>query len=199
MNILDLIQGFIIGGSLIIAIGPQNLFVIQQGLKNNYVLITVLICSFSDALLIIIGIFLSSIIININPFSINILKFIGCFWLIIYGLNKVIKSKKNNIKNKENLINEKLLIVVLNTLIITYTNPHVYIDTIILLGTLSTNFQNQFLFGLGAILASFIFFFFLGYTSKRLSKYIISNKLWFWIDNIIGIVMISYGIYFIIN
>ena len=68
MNILDLIQGFIIGGSLIIAIGPQNLFVIQQGLKNNYVLITVLICSFSDALLIIIGIILSSIIININPF-----------------------------------------------------------------------------------------------------------------------------------
>ena len=199
MNILDLIQGFIIGGSLIITIGPQNLFVIQQGLKNNYVLITVLICSFSDALLIIIGIFLSSIIININPFSINILKFIGGFWLIIYGLNKVIKSKKNNIKNKENLINEKLLIVVLNTLIITYTNPHVYIDTIILLGTLSTNFQNQFLFGLGAILASFIFFFFLGYTSKWLSKYIISNKLWFWIDNIIGIVMISYGIYFIIN
>ena len=199
MNILDLIQGFIIGGSLIITIGPQNLFVIQQGLKNNYVLITVLICSFSDALLIIIGIFLSSIIININPFSINILKFIGGFWLIIYGLNKVIKSKKNNIKNKENLINEKLLIVVLNTLIITYSNPHVYIDTIILLGTLSTNFQNQFLFGLGAILASFIFFFFLGYTSKWLSKYIISNKLWFWIDNIIGIVMISYGIYFIIN
>ena len=199
MNILDLIQGFIIGGSLIIAIGPQNLFVIQQGLKNNYVLIIVLICSFSDALLIIIGIFLSSIIININPFSINILKFIGGFWLIIYGLKKVITSKKNNIKNKENLINDKLLIVVLNTLIITYANPHVYIDTVILLGTLSTNFQNQFLFGLGAILASFIFFFFLGYTSKWLSKYIISNKLWFWIDNIIGIVMISYGIYFIIN
>jgi len=199
MNILDLIQGFIIGGSLIIAIGPQNLFVIQQGLKNNYVLITVLICSFSDALLIIIGIILSSIIININPFSINILKFIGGFWLIIYGLNKSIKSKKNNIKNKENLINDKILIVILNTLIITYVNPHVYIDTVILLGTLSTNFQNQFLFGLGAIIASFIFFFFLGYTSKWLSKYIISNKLWFWIDNIIGMIMIGYGIYFIIN
>ena len=57
MNILDLIQGFIIGGSLIITIGPQNLFVIQQGLKNNYVLITVLICSFSDALLIIIALY----------------------------------------------------------------------------------------------------------------------------------------------
>ena len=199
MNILDLIQGFIIGGSLIIAIGPQNLFVIQQGLKNNYVLITVLICSFSDALLIIIGIILSSIIININPFSINILKFIGGFWLIIYGLNKTIKSKKNNIKNKENLINDKILIVILNTLIITYVNPHVYIDTVILLGTLSTNFQNQFLFGLGAIFASFIFFFFLGYTSKWLSKYIINNKLWFWVENIIGIIMIGYGIYFIIN
>ena len=199
MNILDLIQGFIIGGSLIIAIGPQNLFVIQQGLKNNYILIAVLICSFSDALLIMIGIFLSSIIINVNPFSINILKFIGGFWLIIYGLNKSIKSKKNNIKNKEKIIKDKLLVVVLNTLIITYVNPHVYIDTVILLGTLSTNFQNQFLFGLGAIFASFIFFFFLGYTSKWLSKYIISNKLWFWIDNIIGMIMIGYGIYFIIN
>ena len=114
-------------------------------------------------------------------------------------MNKTIKSKKNNIKNKENLINDKLLIVILNTLIITYANPHVYIDTVILLGTLSTNFQNQFLFGLGAIFASFIFFFFLGYTSKWLSKYIKSNKLWFWVENIIGIIMIGYGIYFIIN
>jgi len=199
MNLLDLIQGFVIGGSLIIAIGPQNLFVIQQGLKKNYVLITVLICSFSDAFLIIIGIFLSSIIINFDPISINILKYIGGCWLIIYGFNKITNSKKNNINNKDNFINDKLIIVILNTLIITYANPHVYIDTIILLGTLSTNFQNQFLFGLGAIISSFIFFFFLGYTSKWLSKYIINNKLWFWIDNIIGIIMIVYGIYFIIN
>ena len=199
MYLLDLIQGFVIGGSLIIAIGPQNLFVIQQGLKNNYVLVTVLICSVSDTLLIIIGIFLSSIIININPLSINILKLIGSFWLILYGLKKIIKSKRNNIKKRENFINDKLLTVILNTLIITYANPHVYIDTVILLGTLSTNFQNQFTFGLGAILSSFIFFFFLGYTSKWLSKHIISNKLWFWIDNIIGILMIGYGIYFIIS
>ena len=199
MNILDLIQGFVIGGSLIIAIGPQNLFVIQQGLKNNYVFITVLICSFSDALLIVIGISLSSMIIDISPLTINILKYIGGFWLIIYGVKKILKSKKNNINKKEKFINEKLLIVVLNTLIITYANPHVYIDTIILLGALSTNFQNQFFFGLGAILASFVFFFLIGYTSMFFSKYIINNKLWFWIDNIIGIVMISYGTYFIIN
>ena len=199
MNILDIIQGFIIGGSLIIAIGPQNLFVIQQGLKNNYVFITILICSFSDALLIIIGISLSSMIIEISPLTINILKYIGGFWLIIYGVKKVLKSKKNNINKKEKFINEKLLIVILNTLMITYVNPHVYIDTIILLGTLSTNFQNQFLFGLGAILSSFIFFFLIGYSSKFFSKFIINNKLWFWIDNMIGIVMISYGTYFIIN
>ena len=109
MNILDLIQGFIIGGSLIIAIGPQNLFVIQQGLKKNYVLITVLICSFSDAFLIIIGIFLSSIIINFDPISINILKYIGGCWLIIYGFNKITNSKKNNINNKDNFINDKLI------------------------------------------------------------------------------------------
>ena len=96
-----------------------------------------------------------------------------------------------------NIINEygKVLITLF---LITYANPHVYLDTIILLGSLSTNFNDQFSFGVGAISASFLFFFSLGYMSKFLSKYIYSNKTWFWIDLTIGLLMISYGIYFII-
>ena len=198
MYIYDFIQGLIIGGTLIIAIGPQNLFVIQQGLKKSYVFTVTLFCGLSDSLLIVIGIYLSNYIVQINPSIIGIIKVLGGIWLIFYGLNKVIKLNQiKDINKKLNIINEygKVLITLF---LITYANPHVYLDTIILLGSLSTNFNDQFSFGIGAISASFLFFFSLGYMSKFLSKYIYSNKTWFWIDLTIGILMISYGIYFII-
>ena len=198
MYIYDFIQGLIIGGTLIIAIGPQNLFVIQQGLKKSYVFTVILFCSLSDSLLVVIGIYLSNYIVQINPSIIGIIKVLGGIWLIFYGLNKIIKLNKFKDINKElNIIKEfgKILITLL---LITYANPHVYLDTIILLGSLSTNFNDQFSFGVGAISASFLFFFSLGYMSKFLSKYIYSNKTWFWIDLTIGLLMISYGIYFII-
>ena len=198
MYIYDFIQGLIIGGTLIIAIGPQNLFVIQQGLKKSYVCTVTLLRSLSDSLLIVIGIYLSNYIVQINPSIIGIIKVLGGIWLIFYGLNKVIKLNQiKDINKKLNIINEygKVLITLF---LITYANPHVYLDTIILLGSLSTNFNDQFSFGVGAITASFLFFFSLGYLSKFLSKYIYSNKTWFWIDLTIGLLMISYGIYFII-
>ena len=198
MYIYDFIQGLIIGGTLIIAIGPQNLFVIQQGLKKSYVFTVTLFCGLSDSLLIVIGIYLSNYIVQINPSIIGIIKVLGGIWLIFYGLNKVIKLNQiKDINKKLNIINQygKVLITLF---LITYANPHVYLDTIILLGSLSTNFNDQFSFGVGAISASFLFFFSLGYMSKFLSKYIYSNKTWFWIDLTIGLLMISYGIYFII-
>ena len=94
MYIYDFIQGLIIGGTLIIAIGPQNLFVIQQGLKKSYVFTVTLFCSLSDSLLIIIGIYLSNYIVQINPSIIGIIKVLGGIWLIFYGLNKVIKLSR---------------------------------------------------------------------------------------------------------
>tara|TARA_B100000700_G_C14945824_1_gene809115 strand:+ start:447 stop:1046 length:600 start_codon:yes stop_codon:yes gene_type:complete len=197
MNILDLIQGFLIGGSLILAIGPQNLFVINQGLKREYVFTTVLFCSLSDSILIVLGIKLSNIVTNINPYTITILKVVGGIWLIYYGLNKIIKI--NNMRNINNIdySNSTFKKILITLFLITYANPHVYLDTIILIGSISTNFKNQLFFGLGAILASFIFFISLGYLSKFLSKYIYSNKTWFWIDLMIGILMILYGLKFI--
>ena len=102
MNIIDFIQGFIIASTLIIAIGPQNLFVINQGLKKQFVFITVLFCSLSDALLIILGINLSKIIINLNAQFIDWIKIIGGIWLLMYGINKLYKSNKlNKIIEKE--------------------------------------------------------------------------------------------------
>ena len=196
MSISDFVQGFIIGSSLIIAIGPQNLYLINQGLKKNYTFIVVLICSLSDSLLIIFGIYLSNSILNFSGSIIITMKLIGGIWLIFYGISKIKNSRNHIIKNKE--FNETgFTKVVLTTLVITYANPHVYLDTVILLGSISVNFNNKLFFGLGAILASFVFFFSLGYFSNFLSKYIKSKKVWFYIDNIMGSLMLFYGLFFI--
>lgn len=196
MSISDFIQGFIIGSSLIIAIGPQNLYVINQGLKKNYILIVVLLCSLSDSLLIVCGIYLSNSLLNLNDSLIITMKLIGGIWLILYGINKIKNSNSHNIENKE-FKELSLNKVVFTTLAITYANPHVYLDTVVLLGSISVNFDNKFYFGLGAIVASFVFFVTLGYFSKFLSKYIKSKKVWFYIDNIMGFLMLFYGLFFI--
>ena len=196
MSISDFIQGFIIGSSLIIAIGPQNLFVINQGLKKNYVFIVILICSLSDSLLIICGIYLSNNILSLNTSIITIMKLIGGIWLILYGVNKIKNSRKHKINSNE--FNESNFTkVVVTTLAITYANPHVYLDTVILLGSISINFDNKLYFGLGAIFASIVFFFSLGYFSNFLSRYIKSPKVWFYIDNIMGFLMLFYGLFFV--
>ena len=196
MSISDFIQGFIIGSSLIIAIGPQNLYVIIQGLKKNFILIVVLICSLSDRLLIVCGIYLSNNILSLNPSVITIMKLIGGIWLILYGINKIKNSRNHVINNKE--FNEVSFIkVVMTTLVITYANPHVYLDTVILLGSISINFDSKLYFGLGAIFASFVFFFSLGYFSNYLSRYIKSPKVWFYVDNIMGFLMLFYGLFFV--
>ena len=196
MSISDFIQGFIIGSSLIIAIGPQNLFVINQGLKKNFVFVVVLICSLSDSLLIICGIYLSNNILSLNTSIITIMKLIGGIWLILYGMNKIKNSRQHEI-NSNDFNESSFTKVIVTTLAITYANPHVYLDTVILLGSISINFDNKLYFGLGAIFASFIFFFSLGYFSNFLSRYIKSPKVWFYVDNIMGFLMLFYGLFFV--
>jgi L-lysine exporter family protein LysE/ArgO len=196
MSISDFIQGFIIGSTLILAIGPQNLYVINQGLKKNFVFIVVLICSLSDSLLIVCGIYLSNNILSLNTSIITIMKLIGGIWLILYGINKIKNSRQHEIKSNE--FNEASFTkVVFTTLAITYANPHVYLDTVILLGSISINFDSKLYFGLGAICASFVFFFSIGYFSNYLSQYIKSPKVWFYIDNMMGFLMLFYGLFFV--
>ena len=196
MSISNFIQGFIIGSTLILAIGPQNLYVINQGLKKNFVFIVVLICSLSDSLLIVCGIYLSNNILSLNTSIITIMKLIGGIWLILYGINKIKNSRQHEIKSNE--FNEASFTkVVFTTLAITYANPHVYLDTVILLGSISINFDSKLYFGLGAICASFVFFFSIGYFSNFLSQYIKSPKVWFYIDNMMGFLMLFYGLFFV--
>ena len=195
MVYLDFIQGLIIGLTLIIAIGPQNLFVIQQGLKKNYVFTICLIFSVSDTILIIIGITLSSYLTDLSENLLQIVKLIGSGWLFLYGFLKIKNSfKRKNIN--EVYKNENLKNILMIALAFTFLNPHVYLDTIILIGTISLNFDSKSSFAIGVILSSFLFFFILGYFSKYLSKYLNNKKSWFVIDNFFGILMIFYGVFF---
>ena len=195
---LDFIQGIVIGLTLIIAIGPQNLFVIQQGLKKNHTFTVCLICSVSDTILIIIGISISTYLTEISENLLQILKFSGGTWLLLYGFLKIKNSFKKK-KIQKTIKTEKLKKIIFITLAFTFLNPHVYLDTIILIGTISLNFNNKFSFAAGVVISSFLFFFILGYFSKYLSKYFNNKKSWLIIDNLFGILMISYGLYFIFN
>ena len=163
----NIILGFLTGGSLILAIGPQNIFVIEQGLKKNFVFMVTSICACSDILLIFIGVFIYHIFDFISfkvEFCLNVVLKL---FLLKYIRDKYIEIKKNhkiqNIKKLESFKN-----VLLKTLGFTYLNPHVYSDTVFILGNLSKNFilKEKFFFAFGASIASIIFFYCLGYMSS---------------------------------
>jgi len=185
-----LILGFFTGLSLILALGAQNIFVIEQGLKKQYVFLVCLICSISDLILIFLGIFLFQYFRNFFNTSIelvlNILLFIFLLHFIYFKIfiikNKIILNKKKN----EVLIKN----IIIKTFGFTYLNPHVYSDTVFFLGNFSKNFLliDKYHFGVGASFASFLFFFLLGYLSQYFSKYLKNEKVW----KIINLVIIFF-------
>ena len=175
-----LILGFFTGFSLILAIGAQNVFVIEQGLKKQYVFLVCLICSISDLILIFLGIFLFEyfkIYFTKNVELIfNILLFIFLIYFIYNKVRSLYKSSEINFENS--VLNLKNIIA--KTLGFTYLNPHVYSDTVFFLGNFSKNFliNNKYFFGIGASIASFLFFFSLGYLAKFFSNYLINSNNW---------------------
>ena len=182
----NLILGFLTGGSLILAIGPQNLFVIEQGLKRNFVFTITTICAASDILLIFLGVFIYHIFDSISLEVEVILNIILIVFLINYIKDKIGSLKKEyKIENIERSQNFKEII--LKTLGFTYLNPHVYSDTVFILGNLSKNFalQEKFYFALGASFASIIFFYSLGYMSSMFASFIKKKNTWKYINSFI--------------
>ena len=175
-----LLLGFFTGLSLILAIGAQNIFVIEQGLKKQYIFLVCLICSLSDLILIFLGIFLFEYFRNLFSNNIELIFNILLFIFIIYFIFSKLRFKYNdlNINLDENKISLKNVFA--KTLGFTYLNPHVYSDTVFFLGNFSKNFliTQKFFFGIGASIASFLFFFSLGYLSKFFSKYLQNLKVW---------------------
>jgi len=171
---------FFTGLSLILAIGAQNIFVIEQGLKKQHVFLVCLICSISDLILIFLGIFLFHYFIQYFNSTIELIFNILLIVFLLHFIYSKIKTYNSSINfniEKKDIAKFNIL---LKTLGFTYLNPHVYSDTVFFLGNFSKNFliNQKVLFGLGASIASFLFFFLIGYLSKFLSKYAQNQKIW---------------------
>ena len=185
-----LLIGFLTSLSLILAIGAQNIFVIEQGLKKQHIFLVCFVCSISDLILIFLGIFLFHYFIQyFNP----TIELIFNILLLIFLLH-FIYSKIKSFNLKVNFNNEipdiSKFNIFIKTLGFTYLNPHVYSDTVFFLGNFSKNliFNQKILFGVGASIASFVFFFLIGYLSSYLSKYAQSDSVW----KVINIFIISF-------
>ena len=196
-----LILGFFTGISLILAIGAQNIFVIEQGLKKNYIFLVCLICTISDFLLIFFGIFLFHYFDNF--FSSKIELFLNLLLLVflIHFIFEKIKITKRSLKIDKSNKQYSFFQVIYKTIGFTYFNPHVYSDTVFFLGNFSKDFliNQKILFGIGASISSLIFFFSLGYLSKFLSNYLKSTKVWKMINFIIIIFMTILVVYVLTN
>ena len=196
---MDLILlGFFTGLSLILAIGAQNIFVIEQGLKKQHIFLVCLICSLSDLILIFVGIFLFHYFVQYFNSTIELIfniLLIGFLIYFIYSKIKIFDTKATLQSNQSKISKYDIF---LKTLGFTYLNPHVYSDTVFILGNFSKNFllNEKIIFGIGASIASFLFFFLLGYLSKLLSKYAESKIIWN-IINIFIIIFMSFLIFLV--
>ena len=194
-----LVLGFITGLSLILAIGAQNIFVIEPGLKKQYVFLVCLICSCSDLILIFSGILLFHFFHQyFNIFvelTLNICLIIFLIYFIYSKIKSFSVSANFNIEKKETTSAK----IIFKTLGFTYLNAHVYSDTVFFLGNFSKNFlfDEKIYFGIGASVASFIFFFLLGYSSVYFSRYAQSDKTWKYINGFIISFMSLLTIYII--
>ena len=190
------IHGLAIGFSLIIAIGAQNAFVLKQGLKQQYIFAICLCCALSDAMLIVAGVLGFSKLILVYPHWINIAKYLGATFLLVYGAQHFYQAWKNqqHLEADQSDV-PSLYKVLLICLMLTWLNPHVYLDTLVLIGSISTQYSNaQLYFAFGAISASFIFFFSLGYAARYLQPIFQRPQAWKILDILIGCVMWSIAI-----
>ena len=185
-----LVLGLFTGLSLILAIGAQNIFVIEQGLKKQHIFLVCFVCSISDLILILLGIFLFH---YFTQYFNSTVEFIFNILLIIFLIHFIylkIKSFNSKVNFNDEISDISKFDIFLRTLGFTYLNPHVYSDTVFFLGNFSKNFviDQKIFFGVGASIASFIFFFVVGYLSKYLSQYAKNEKVW----KIINLFIISF-------
>ena len=193
-------EGALISLSLIVAIGAQNAFVIRQGLSNRHVLLVCTICALSDAALIGLGVFGFGEFLSKSGNIAEIIEWLAISFLVIYSILRFRAAWKGNmleIDDTDNAFSAKKTAMI--TMGFTWLNPHVYLDTTVLLGTASLQFQGdeKIAFAIGAMSSSFLFFYSLGFGARRLAPLLKTKEVWRIIDISIGIIMIwvAIGIY----
>ena len=192
--ISEILRGALISASLIIAIGAQNLFVLKQGLLRNHIFYVSGICFICDFVLMSIGILGVGTFISNNPFITNILAILGALFLIWYGFKafkSAIKGTSSMQVQSQDSNNNSLVKVILATLAITLLNPHVYLDTVVIVGGIAgtLNSEQKMAFLIGAVCVSFIWFFSIGYGARLLTPLFKQKRMWVILDCLVGLVM----------
>ncbi len=192
MNISVYLAGLTMGLSLIMAIGAQNAFVLRQGLRGEHVFAVCLTCALSDAILIALGVAGFGEIVARAPWLDPVMRYGGAGFLIWYGAKSLISAWRSTEALTIGAVTEKrsLKAVLLTCLAFTWLNPHVYLDTVMLLGSVSTQFPgNGVSFAGGAMTGSFVFFFALGYGAAWLRPVFAKPSAWRSLEAVIGLVM----------
>jgi L-lysine exporter family protein LysE/ArgO len=193
---IAVLPGFLAGLSLIIAIGAQNAFVIRQGLTKKYVLLTVLICAFSDALLIALGASGLGVLIKSNKSVLEFVRWFGVIYLLWFAFKSARSAFRKASLNSAGEASGDIKSVVLTVLALTFLNPHVYLDTVILLGSISNQFDSdKWFFVLGAMIASFTWFTAIGFGAKSASRFMSKPIFWKILDSIIAAIMLSIAVF----
>jgi L-lysine exporter family protein LysE/ArgO len=189
---IAIVPGFLAGLSLIIAIGAQNAFVIRQGLTKKYVLLTVLICACSDAVLIALGASGLGALIKSNKDLLEFVRWFGVAYLLWFAFKSAKSAFKQEVLNSAGEASANKRSVVLTVLALTFLNPHVYLDTVILLGSISNQFgSDKWFFVTGAIIASFLWFTSIGFGAKSASRFMSRPIFWKILDSLIAAIMLS--------
>lgn len=191
--------GFATAFGLILAIGAQNAFVLRQGIKGEYVGPIVAFCALSDAILIFLGVYGAGAIIQAFPVLSDIFTYFGIAFLIFYGFTRVLSAFKGEVLTAAKDQNQSLKAALLACAGFTFLNPHVYLDTWVLMGAISQTYQDQqkLLFALGASTSSLVFFTSLGYGARLLRPIFQSQTAWRILDILIAVLMFSlaYGLW----
>lgn len=184
------LAGFALGFSLILAIGAQNAFVLRQGLKGAHVPAVALTCALSDALLIAAGVAGFGALAEAVPLFETVMRWGGAGFLVWYGARHFLAAVRGGAALKDRGdTTQSLRAAVMTCLALTWLNPHVYLDTVVLIGSISAQYDNRLAFGLGAMSASFVFFFSLGYGARALRPLFTSVRAWQVLDVIVGLTM----------
>ena len=209
-----LLAGLGLGFSLIVAIGAQNLFVLRQGIRREHVFVVAAICALSDAVLIVLGVSGIGLVLLAAPWLIDVVRWAGAIFLVAYGLMAARRAWKPSGKALEAETPQaptvdapgavgtapistrtRLLPVVLTCLALTWLNPHVYLDTVFLLGTVAnTHGDQRWVFAAGAIIASIVWFFGLAFGARYLGRWLSTPRAWRVLDAVIAVVMIAIGV-----
>lgn len=214
MNVLTTFTaGFALGLSLIVAIGAQNLFVLRQGLRREHVLAVAAVCAASDAVLIILGVSGIGMVLGAAPWLIDVVRWAGAAFLVGYGLLAARRAwrpsgdalraspgadaptPRGSTIASTGTATRRLAPVLATCLALTWLNPHVYLDTVFLLGTVAnTHGDSRWIFATGAVIASIVWFFSLAIGARYLSRWLSTPRAWRILDAVIAVVMIGLGI-----